>query len=71
MTPKAKRRVVKHLVTGGWLSQRGARRLLGLARSVARYQAMLRGDKLLRARLQALTTGYPRYGYLLLHALLR
>ena len=35
VTPEAKRRAVQHLVTGGWLSQRGACRLLGLARSVA------------------------------------
>lgn len=42
--PEAKRRAVRHLVTGGWLSQRGACRLLGLARSVARYQAMPRDD---------------------------
>ncbi len=39
MTPEAKRRAVQPLVTGGWLSQRGACK--------------------------------PRYGYLLLHALLR
>lgn len=71
MTPEAKRRAVKHLVAGGWLSQRGACRLLGLARSVARYQVMPRDDAPLRARLQALATCYPRYGYLLLHALLR
>ncbi|WP_442907113.1 IS3 family transposase [Billgrantia diversa] len=71
VTPEAKRRAVKHLVTGGWLSQRGACRLLGLARSMARYQAIPRDDAPLRARLQALATCYPRYGYLLLHAPLR
>ena len=71
MTPEAKRRAVTHLVTGGWLSQRHACRLLGLPRSVARYQAMPRDDDPLRARLNALATCYPRYGYLLLHALLR
>ncbi|TDX23693.1 transposase [Modicisalibacter xianhensis] len=70
VTPQAKRRAVQHLVTGGWLSQRGACRLLGLARSVARYQAIPRDDAPLWARLQALATSYPRYGYLLLHALL-
>ncbi|MAY70083.1 MAG: IS3 family transposase [Halomonas sp.] len=71
VTPEAKRRAVTHLVTGGWLSQRHACRLLGLPRSVARYQAMPRDDEPLRARLNALATCYPRYGYLLLHALLR
>ncbi|WP_417338973.1 DDE-type integrase/transposase/recombinase [Halomonas kashgarensis] len=38
---------------------------------MARYQAVLRDDEPLRARLQALATCYPRYGYLLLHVLLR
>lgn len=71
VTPEAKRRAVKHLVIGGWLCQRRACRLLGLARPVARYQAIPRDDALLRTCLQALATGYPRYGYLLLHALLR
>ena len=71
MTTEAKRRAVTHLVTGGWLSQRHACRLLGLPRSVARYQAMPRDDEPLRARLNALAICYPRYGYLLLYALLR
>ncbi|MDI5889533.1 IS3 family transposase [Halomonas rhizosphaerae] len=70
VTPEAKRRAVTHLVTGGWLSQRHAYRLLGLPRSVARYQALPRDDEPLRARLNVLATCYPRYGYLLLHALL-
>ena len=38
---------------------------------LARYQAMPRDDEPLRARLNALATCYPRYGYLLLHALFR
>ncbi|SDL63283.1 putative transposase [Modicisalibacter muralis] len=45
--------------------------MLGLTRSVARYQAIPRDDEPLRAQLKALATCYPRYGYLLLHALLR
>lgn len=36
MTLETKLRAVKHLVRGGWLSQRRACQLLGLARSVAR-----------------------------------
>ena len=71
VTPEAKRRAVTYLVTGGWLSQRHACRLLGLPRSLARYQAKPCDDEPLRARVQALATCCPCYGYLMLHAPLR
>ena len=47
-------------------------RLLKLHRSVARYQSVsTRDDEALKARLKALADRYPRYGYLLLHQLLK
>lgn len=53
------------------LSERHACRVLKLHRSVMRYQPQPRDDEPLRARLKALAAQYPRYGYLLLHALLK
>lgn len=51
-------------------SERRACRLLGLSRSVARYQSCRADDSALRGRLRALAEQYPRYGYLTLHDLL-
>jgi putative transposase len=54
------------------VSERRACRILQLHRSVARYRSISqRDDGLLRERLGALAQTYPRYGYLLLHHLLR
>ena len=53
------------------ISERRACRVLKLHRSVKRYQCHRRDDALLRERLKTLAQQYPRYGYLLLHALLR
>ena len=53
------------------ISQRRACRVLNLHRSVMRYQCHRRNDVVLRERLKSLAEQYPRYGYLLLHALLR
>ena len=47
-------------------------RLLKLHRSVARYPSVgNKHDEALEARLKALADQYPRYGYLLLHQLLK
>ena len=47
-------------------------RLLKLHRSVARYQSVgTKNDDALKARLKPLADQYPRYGYLLLHQLLK
>jgi len=51
-------------------SERRACQLLGISRSALRYQGR-RDDSALRQRLKVLATEYPRYGYGLLHALLK
>lgn len=66
-----KRRQVQHLVDAGLASERRACGLIGISRSVVQYQGVNRDDGDLRARLKALAERYPRYGYLMLHALLR
>jgi putative transposase len=54
------------------LSQRRVCKALGVARSLARYQARLPGkDKALVARMHELAKGHPRYGYRRVAALLR
>lgn len=58
-------------MTAHGLSERRACRVLKLHRSVMRYQPLPRNDGPLRERLKALAEQYPRYGYLLLHALLK
>lgn len=71
MKPAARRQVITHLIGGKFLSERQACRLIGMSRSAFRYQAMDRGDALLRERLKQLAMQYPRYGYLMLHSLLK
>ncbi len=66
-----KRRQVQHLVDAGLASERRACGLIGISRPVVQYQGVNRDDGDLRARLKALAERYPRYGYLMLHALLR
>lgn len=53
------------------LSERRACGLVGLSRSVAQYKSVRAEDAQLRARLLKLAERFPRYGYLMLHALLR
>ena len=70
--PAAKRRAAGRLQQTHQVSQRRVCRLLQLHRSVARYDSVCsRNDEALKARLKALAHRYPRYGYLLLHRLLR
>lgn len=59
------------LVEAHRISERRACRVLQLHRSVLRYTHHSRDDAALRERLKVLATLYPRYGYLMLHALLR
>jgi putative transposase len=42
-----------------------------MSRSAFRYQVIERGDAALRERLKQLAMQYPRYGYLMLHSLLK
>jgi putative transposase len=53
------------------LSERRACRLLGVSRTAVRYQPRPRGDEALRSRLCQLAERYSRYGYLLLHGMLK
>jgi putative transposase len=53
------------------LSERVACKLVGLSRTAYRYQAKGSSDEELRSRLKSLAVDYPRYGYLLLHGLLK
>ena len=53
------------------LSERAACQLVSVSRTAYRYQVVDRNDGPLRARLKHLATEYPRYGYLMLHGLLK
>jgi putative transposase len=67
-----KRRAEGHLVETHGISERRACRLLRLHRSVARYHSNTqRDDGPLESRPKALAQQYPRYGYLLLHHMMR
>ncbi len=53
------------------MSQRRACRLAGLSRKAASYCPVQRPDQALERRLRELGEQHPRYGYLLLHAMLK
>ncbi len=53
------------------LSERRACRLLGLSRTAMRYCPQPRNDQALRSRLKKLAERHNRYGYLMLHGMLR
>lgn len=69
--PAEQRPVVSYLIERHALSERHACRLVGLNRSTYRYTACDDKDVELRERLNALASQYPRYGYLMLHSLLK
>lgn len=71
MSPAGKRAAVKHAKLQYHLSERRSCELVGLSRTGFRYQAKAKQDDALRARLRELAAKYPRYGYLMLHALLK
>ncbi len=60
-----------HLVTLGLMSQRRACHLVGIHRSVVRHQSGRPDAAALRVRLCELAAAFPRYGYKLLHELLK
>jgi putative transposase len=66
-----RREVVAYLQSAHTLSQRRACRLARLSRKAAAYQPARRPDAALRSRLKEFGERYPRYGYLMLHALLK
>lgn len=69
--PAERKPIAKHLISQFSLSERVACKLAGLSRTMFRYQRKSPTDHLIRARLKALATQYPAYGYLLLHGLLK
>ena len=69
--PAAKRAIVHHLVSLFNLSERLACQLAGLSRTAFRYRPKGARDTALRKRLNTLAAQYPRYGYLMLHGLLK
>ena len=69
--PAQRREVVCYLQSAYAMSQRRACRLAGLSRKAAAYQVLTRPDEPLEKRLKELGEQYPRYGYLMLHALIK
>ena len=63
--------MVHHLQSAHDMSQRRACALVQLSRKAARHQPKRREDDQLYERLKALGEQYPRYGYLMLHAMLK
>jgi len=71
VTPAARREIAGYIMQQHGLSERRACQAVRLHRSTARYRHQRRDDKALRRRLKALAEQYPRYGYLMLHGLLK
>lgn len=71
VTPASKKLAVRHLIDAFRLSERLACRLLGLSRTTYRYHHVSKNDEGLAERLKELAVQYPRYGYLMLHELLK
>ena len=71
VAPAARRRGVEYLMTVNQFSQRRACRLVNLSRAVMHYKCRPKNERHLRERLKVLAERYPRYGYLLLHGLLK
>lgn len=72
MKPTGRKRLVDYLQNRYQVSQRRACRLVPISRKAMRYRTLPRpGETRLKQRLQALGEQYPRYGYLLLHELLK
>jgi putative transposase len=70
VTPTARRAAVGHLQTTYALSQRRAGGLVGAHRTTMRYVLRIRPDEpAVRARLRALASERPRFGYRRLHIL--
>ena len=71
MKPAGKKRIAAHLIEQFTLSERSACRLVGMSRTAFRYIHKGKADGAVRERLKALATQYSRYGYLMLHSLLK
>lgn len=71
MRPAQRREVVAYLQSAHTIGQRRAYRLAQLSRKAAAYRPVDRQDAALRLRLKELGERFSRYGYLMLHALLK
>lgn len=69
--PSDRKLIASHLIELFNISERSACRLSEISRTAFRYTPKKKADKALRGRLKALATEYPRYGYLMLHGLLK
>ena len=70
--PSQRKQVVKDMVSKGRRSERQACKLVGISRSSCHYQSRRADkDRILKAKLLELAKLYPRYGYLMLHGLLK
>jgi putative transposase len=71
VTPALRRSGAVYLMQQLDVSERRASRVTGLSRSALRYEPRPKDDDALRNGLKQLAERYPRYGYLMLHALLK
>lgn len=71
VAPASKKAAIKHLIDYFKLSERRACWLLGLSRTAYRYCPVKNNDQVIIERLKELAVEYPRYGYLMLHELLK
>lgn len=71
VTPAARKPIVQHLTEQYKLSERVACKLAGISRTAYRYQSRAKPDLAVRSELKVLAARYPRYGYLILHSLLK
>ena len=69
--PAGKKRVAAHLIQEFKLGERNACKLAGISRTAFRYIVKPKADDVVRERLKTLAVKYSRYGYLMLHALLK
>lgn len=69
--PAGRKRVATHLIKTFELSERNACKLEGVNRTAFRYISKSKSDDSARERLKELTGQYTRYGYLMLHGLLK
>lgn len=71
MTARERRRVVKQVQAAAGVSERRAIRFTGFPRSTMRYQTVREPQEELRARIRELAGERPRWGYRMIHLVLR
>lgn len=71
MTARARRRVVAEVQAAAGVSERRAIAFTGFPRSTIRYRSVRPPQEELRARIHELALEHPRWGYRMMHTLLR